>query len=219
MIRPTHVLLPVLALALGVTLAACGDEADGDGGTAAKGRTAQAPGAYDGTDRDRWPPAEIRRLKPGFEPTPYSAAQLRRALGGETTRVMRFESQGKDAWHRCWTWTEPDADGATHRDAACDATGKENGDLKNRRVLWRDLQAHASWPADIVVTSEQTLKTPAGTFDCMHYVVTREDTKLPAEDRYWFAWDLPGPPVKLERYVKGTLAFTMTLVKAGGSGE
>lgn len=215
MVRPTSVVVSALSLALCVALTACGDEKGG--GTSAGGGAAQAPAEYDGTDRDRWPAADVRRLKPGFEPTPYSAAQLRRALGGDTRRVMRFEPTGQDAWHRCWTWTEPDAEGATHRDAACDATGKEDGDLKSRRVLWRDLQAHASWPADTVVTSEQTLKTPAGTFDCMHYVVTREGTKVPAEDRYWFAWDLPGPPVKLERYVDGTLRFTMTLVKAGGT--
>ena len=206
----------------------CGDDGSGGGGVpggSARTGGANAPGGagdgqeYSGTDRDRWPSAELRRLQPGHEPTPFSAKQIARACGPKSMRVLRMEMVGGDpSWH-CWSFTDQTSEGATFHDAACDAAGKEVGEISSKAVTWKGLQGHASWPANTVTTSEAQVTVPAGTFDCMHYVVKRTARQGEAEDRYWFAWELPGPPVRLERFVGGELKFTMTLVKVAGVGD
>lgn len=208
-------------------LIGCGDDGSAASGVSQKPApkrgtgTAEAgdPEGHGGsTDRDRWPSAALRRLEPGHEPTPYSALQIAMASGPETKRVMAFQQAGRDPIYKCWTYTDPTPSGATWHDAVCDSEGKEIGAKTSKPITWVGQQRHASWPAEMVTTSEAQQTTPAGTFDCMHYVVKRTARQGAAEDRYWYAWALPGPPVRLERYVNGTLEFSMTLVKVEGVG-
>lgn len=206
-------------------LVGCGDD-DGEGAKVSEQPKGDAKDAsptaeqHDGsTDRNRWPGLELRRLDPAHEPTPFSAKQIALACGPKSKRVFRHDIKGRDATYNCWTFTDNTAEGATFHATECDETGKETGERRSQQATWKELQSHASFPAEQVTTSEAKLKTPAGTFDCMHYVVKRGARKGEAEDRYWFAWDLPGPPIRLERYVNGTLMVTMTLIAVSGVGE
>lgn len=234
--------LPLLAtcVALGacVLLAACGEDAannttdttaDNTAGRGSGGRAASG-GAVDVTDTPGaaadvkdgfetpgdWPPAATRRMREDHEPTPFSADQIAAACGPESKRVLRFEQPGRDTYYRLWTFSDHTAAGVTWHDAECDENGVENGTKQSNEVTWKELQSHASWPAENVTTSTGTLKTPAGTYECMHYVVKREGRAGAGEDKVWFAWDLPGPPVRIERYVRGTPMVTVTLVKVEG---
>lgn len=201
-------------------LVGCGDDGDDGADVSKEGDAAKgAPAVDDGsTDRGRWPAADLRRLDPSHEPTPFSAKQIEMACGPKSRRVFRFEAKGQEDSYRCWTFADQTPTGATFHNTDCDATGKETGERRSNAVTWKQLQAHASWPAENVTTSETQLKTPAGTFDCMHYVVKAQQRLGLAEDRYWFAWDLPGPPVRVEKYLDGTLRVTMTLIAVEGVG-
>lgn len=209
--------LPLLAASL--LLVACGDDAP-SGGSAkdgnAAGRTKAAADDSGLATPEGWPPVSERQLDPSHEPTPFSAAQIAAACGPDTKRVLRFEVKGQDTHYKLWTFSDQTADGAVWHDSECDEHGVENGERKSNAVTWRALQSHASWPAADVTAGEARLKTPAGDFQCMTFSVRRTGGQGTGEDRFWFAWDLPGPPLRLERYVKGNLMVTITLVKVEG---
>ena len=212
----------LLVLTASVLLTACGDDtpsggdADLDGGDGTSEESTTSPAADAFKTPDDWPPASERRLREDHEPTPFSAGQIARACGPESKRVMRFEPQGRDTYFRVWTFSDQTDEGATWHDAESDEAGVENGTKKSNQVTWKELQSHASWPTQNVTGSNAKLKTPAGTYDCMHYVVTQDGAAGPAEYHYWFAYDLPGPPIRLEQYVRGTLKVTITTIKAEG---
>ena len=62
--------------------------------------------------------------------------------------------------------------------------------MTDRRAL--GLPAHASFPADTAVRSNDTLDTVLGRFDCLLCEVLRgDDTMI-----FWFAIDHPGMPIR-----------------------
>jgi len=76
-----------------------------------------------------------------------------------------------------------------------------------------ELQAHASFPSKDTHIFEDRCQVPAGSFDCWVYRVRRRENGKLHELRYWFAKELPGPPVLLEEERAGTRTLTMTLLR------
>jgi hypothetical protein len=201
----------IVALAAAGLLLGCGDKG------APKGA---APDAGDGPTAVHlptgWPSAEERRMTPNDMPTPFSADQIRKGCPPESRRVYRMEPKGRPLDYILYTFKEPTSEGCLAEQTPCDAQGKVKGEMRKHFVRWDDLQRLTSFPADATTADEADLKTPAGTFRCMHYVVVRKGKKGAGVDKYWFAWNLPGPWVRLEQYVNGERKFTMTLVKVEG---
>lgn len=84
------------------------------------------------------------------------------------------------------------------RFSECDAEGATiTSDGQAHRVTWRDLQAHASFPAESTAIANETISTPLGELECLRYVTTRDD----GTHTFWFDTARPGMPVshKLER--------------------
>ncbi|MDA1194950.1 MAG: hypothetical protein O2894_07165 [Planctomycetota bacterium] len=215
-------LLVALLFALAFSLVGCGDDestlppdvesgatAGGSGGAAKKNAaTLRAP--------EGWPSADARRLAPDREPSPFGPQQIAAGCGPDSRRIYRFQEPRGEPTYQAWTFTGHTAEGCTWHSTECDAQGQATGETKSQPVTWVELQSHASWPAQDVTASEAKMTTPAGPYSCMHYVVKRAGTAGHGEDRFWFAYDLPGPPLMLERYVSGTLTFTLTLMDVRG---
>jgi hypothetical protein len=140
-------------------------------------------------------------------PTPYTAEQIRDATRPGRSYTWRLEESGKPPVERTVEFTRVDAEGAElRRDGAA------------RRVTWEELRKHAEFPRALVTTREETVTVPAGTYDCIVYVVN--DRAAGETSTFYFAKTMPGAPVLFFTEKAGARLLTNTLVRytpgAGG---
>lgn len=182
------VILTALALAIG----GCG----GRSGASAPSASAasESGGAAGASGRDSY-------AVPGPKyPTPYTAEQIRAATKAGRTYRYRVEASGKPPSERALTFASVDATGA---ELVTEGEGK-------KRVTWEELRQHAEFPAAIVRTREERVTVPAGTFDCIAYVVLGEEGEA---STFFFAKDLPGAPVQIFVNKDGRRVTTTKLVE------
>ena len=153
------------------------------------------------------PPAS-HRLRADHLPTPFSAAQIRDGCPVGRTIRLREESAGEPPTFRRIVFTEVDTEASVQELQATDADGTPIGEASLGTATWLDLQRHASQPADATSVEEVRLALPFGDFDCWLYTVRRPDGEL----RFWFAKELPGMPVQIERWVDGSLAARSLMI-------
>jgi hypothetical protein len=142
----------------------------------------------------------------GTFPTPYSAEQIRDASKPGRTWIWRVETPGNPTVESSAAFGALDAEGV---ELVSDGTTK--------RITWEELRRHAEFPRDAVVTREETVTVPAGTYDCIVYVVT--DPTTHEVTSYYFAKDLPGAPVYFYSDKGGTRLLTSTLIKYDAGSE
>lgn len=134
----------------------------------------------------------------GMYPTPFTADQIRDATKAGRTYKYKIEAEGSPSGERVMTFVKVDAEGA---DLVTDGSAP-------KRVTWEELRKHAEFPKPVVSTRSEKTTTPAGTFDCVVYVV-----QSPGEIRtFYFAKDLPGAPVLFFTEKDGKRVMTSTLV-------
>ena len=80
------------------------------------------------------------------------------------------------------------------------------------RVTWRDLQAHASFPAGDTTIEPERIETAIGRLDCLRYTVRNADT----DQVFWFAKDLPGMPIRSLTRKDGQVVATTSVVDNTG---
>lgn len=133
-------------------------------------------------------------------PTPFTADEIRVATPEGHTVDLTIEENGVVRRRRTF-FTDCDADGARIHTVALDDHGHETGDTIAARTTWADLQAHASFPADATVRTDDTVTIALGTFECRRYEVRRGDDTM----TYYFANELPGMPVLFSMSREGAL--------------
>lgn len=121
-----------------------------------------------------------RLLKAGHAPTPFTADEIRAGCPTGRTVTARTEAAGEPDRVDVTVFVETDEEGALL---------ESNG--QRHRVTWRDLQSHASFPADVTTISEEVIEIPLGRMECLSYRVVGDDTA----STFWFAKDRPGMPV------------------------
>lgn len=146
-------------------------------------------------------------LEPGHLPTPFTADEIRDASPEGRTLVVRTEPSGAPASTRSIRYTAPDDEGATQVRATIGDDGG-SGEPTRERVTWRELQAHASYPADRTTRERVRLEHPLGALDCLRYTMTDGD----AVDAVWFDLSRPGMPVLLESRRGPDLVLRLTVV-------
>jgi hypothetical protein len=144
-------------------------------------------------------PAEPLRKGPVYA-APFSADEIRAATKAGRTYRFRVEVPGKKPRERVLTFTKVDESGAEIF----------SGSGEPKRVGWPTLQRHSEWPKDKVKTREETVKLPAGKFDCMVYEVRDDDGEV---STYYFARTLPGAPVLFYTEQDGKRTKTTTLLQ------
>jgi hypothetical protein len=151
----------------------------------------------------------VRGFTPAIAPRPFTAEQIRDAMGTGTLIRLRFAPAGEPAHDEIWRVTASDADGCTIASTRVGADGQETaaGEETDR---WDELMEHATFPADATAVSTGTVTVPAGTFETKRYVVTKADGTVSTYD---FAPTMPGPPISLVITAGGSPVFSMTLVE------
>lgn len=160
-----------------------------------------------------WPSAEERTLAEGMAPTPFTAAQIRAACPAGRRSTYRVESAGRTPFLQVTHFLSSDAEGAQVESSMTELDGTRLGGTRRSRSTWSEFQAHASFPADATEVSEVVVEVPAGRYACWRYVVERRaEDGTSSRAVFDFAKALPGPPIRLEQKVGGTVRSTMTLL-------
>ena len=149
------------------------------------------------------PPAAT--VDAGDAPYPYTVDEIRSGCH-ERIVVSRMKA-GQPATRERWTFGDVDADTARITTTPLDAEGKETGTPATETVKWADLHEHARFPLAKTTLTEESVTIPAGTFVAARYFVRDGETTK----TYWFARELPGPPVKLVVMKGAELVMVMTM--------
>ena len=171
------------------------------------------PGTAAGA-KDQAPP-DSNRMKPDHAPTPFSAEQIRAGSPRGRKIVYQVETFGQQVVYQTMTFVTVSETEAVVESVTTGMDGKRIGSKRMSTGKWEDFQAHASFPAAQTVITKESFTVPAGTFDCWRYDVTLSKEGKTNVQKYWFAVDVPGPPVCFEESADGKLIFKMTMLKNG----
>jgi len=158
-------------------------------------------------------PPESNRMQAGYAPTPYSAEQIRDASPKGRKIVFQVEMWGKPMLFRTMTFITSKP---TEMAVENDTTGLDGKRVGTKQIIvgsWTDLQSHASFPSENTLITTATITVPAGSFDCWLYEVSTTKDGKSSVQKYWFAKNLPGPPVCLEESAQDKLVYKMVLLK------
>jgi hypothetical protein len=92
-------------------------------------------------------------------------------------------------------------------------SGAVIGKPRRTERRWTKFQAQASYPRSSTIITQDDADTPAGDFDCWLYTVREKQDGRVTVRREWYAWSLPGPPVRTIEQVDGKTVLTTTLVE------
>jgi hypothetical protein len=145
-----------------------------------------------------------------FAPQLFTVEQLR--AGNLPGRVieLRVEAEGKPTTIEQMSFTAATADEVTIRSVSKDESGKVLAD-ETVAARWTELHKHGQFPAAATTFEDNVeITVPAGTFKTRLYTVTAGD----ATRRFWFAADLPGPPVQFTTEQAGKVVLRAQMLRA-----
>jgi hypothetical protein len=142
----------------------------------------------------------------GDQPTPFSADEIRQGCPpGRTVRTLVVRA-GHDPYVHVARFSTGDEDGGDQEFWNETPGGTRLTETETGHSAWRELQGHASMPADRTTVTEEEIEIPAGRFTCLRYTRTDED----GVGTFWFAKSAPGMPLKFEQQVEGKTVFSST---------
>jgi hypothetical protein len=146
------------------------------------------------------------QFRPGDQPTPFSADEIRRGCPpGRTVRTLVVQA-GEEPYVRVTRFLTGDEDGSDQELWTESPDGTRLTETETGHSIWRALQGHASMPADRTTVTEEEIDIPAGRFACLRYTRTDED----GVGIFWFAKSAPGMPLKFEKRVDGKTIMSST---------
>ena len=160
-------------------------------------------------------PPEANRMKPDHAPTPFSAKEIYAGCPRGREIVFQVETFGQPVIFQALTFVTVHEDKVVFESVTTGMDGKQQGPRRVTTGTWKDLQEHASFPEKQTTIQKESFTVPAGTFDCWRYEVTLGKDGKTNVQRYWFAINLPGPPICFEETVDGRVAYKMTMLKTG----
>jgi hypothetical protein len=147
-------------------------------------------------------------LAPGRAPTPFTAEEIRDGCPAGRTIRLRVEVVGHASFQRQSRFAECDELGARIERSQLSLDGSAVGEPEVDLVTWRDLQAHASFPAEDTTITSERIDTEIGELHCLRYQVHDGTT----DEVFWFAEDRPGMPVRYLTRTEGEVVTTVTVV-------
>jgi hypothetical protein len=140
----------------------------------------------------------------------FTVADLRN--GNQPGRVieLRMEADGKPTTIEHWEFTAASDETTTIHSITKDETGKVLAD-ETGTSTWAELHKHGQFPASATMIEDNVeITVPAGTFKTRLYTVKAGD----ATRRFWFATELPGPPVQFTTEQNGTIVQRAQMLRA-----
>lgn len=167
------------------------------GSSAAEGSATPEVATSDAVDLPSgFPDLDGRILDPTHAPTPYTAGQLRaECRPGRVNSWSMVTPQGE--FVSTMRFVKADEEGVQLESLLMSADQTPAGPVEETYGAWTDLQSHASFPAARTTIEVDTVEVPAGRFECWLYTITDDSDGSPRISQFWFAKDLPGPPVRM----------------------
>lgn len=164
-----------------------------------------------GSSTSQTKPAATPAADGSFAPRLFSLEQLRQGTQKGRVIELRIAVEGKPPMVDHWEFTAVDADGATIHSVTRDANGQVIAD-ETGTSKWTELHDHAKFPsASTRFEDGVVLTVPAGTFKTRLYTVRSDATTV---RRFWFAVDLPGPPVQFTTEKDGKVVMRAEMLRA-----
>ena len=143
-------------------------------------------------------------------PQLFTIDQLRTGTPKGRTIEFRMEADGQPTTIEHWEFAAVDAEQATIHSITRDEAGKVLAD-ETASSKWTELYKHGQFPAAATTIEDNvSLTVPAGTFTTRLYTVKAGD----ATRRFWFAADLPGPPVQFSTEQGGKVVQRAQMLRA-----
>ena len=153
-------------------------------------------------------PADPHILHPDHAPTPFTADEIRTGCPAGRTVTMAVDGDG-GSFLQTIRFVAVDREGASQESLAVTEEGEPLGEPSTTRTSWVGFQEHASFPAEVTVVRVEALNTPLGRLECRVYEVEQDGES----DRYWFAVDRPGMPVKTQTVSGDRVISRMTMIE------
>ena len=152
---------------------------------------------------------DARILGPGLLPTPFTADEIREGCpDGRLIRLL-VEVDGQEPFIRTNHFIDGDDEGSTLESQRLALDGTPISDRESTRVTWRQLQAHASFPADTTTRTEETLDIEIGSLECLRYTAV-DGSEV---STFWFARSMPGMPVRYQAEAGGRVVNRVTMIE------
>lgn len=139
-------------------------------------------------------PDESNRMQDGHFPTPFSAKELKSHCPVGRTSTYQIIQSGKPTVFQTVEFTPRPEDKATFRQVLKTAAGDMIGEAVLAEATWEQLQSHASFESERTAVTEEWHTIEAGKFACYRYTVQGKEGVV---SEFWFAKNLPGPPVHM----------------------
>ena len=149
---------------------------------------------------------------PATAPTPYTAEQIRDANPTGTVRVYRIQQSGQPTVVQTMTFLRSDEAGARVESSMTTEGGEPFGLTTTTEAGWEELRNHAAFLMEITQRKRAECTVSAGRVECWLYTVAGEERGVPTLNRFWFALEMPGPPVLMEIEREETITFRMELL-------
>ena len=149
-------------------------------------------------------------LERGHAPTPFTAEEIRGGCPAGRSMKVRVDAPGEGSFYRVTRFLECDEVGAVVQRQRLALDGSPIAPPEGDRVTWRDLQAHASVPADATTIDTESIQTAIGKLDCLRYTVSDED----GQNVFWFATALPGMPVQYLTRANGQVVALVSVAES-----
>ncbi|WP_405218810.1 hypothetical protein [Agrococcus sp. Ld7] len=108
----------------------------------------------------RTPLNDAHLLGPDRAPTPFTADEIRAGCRDGHRLLVREDDSGETSFHVA-RFDDGDAEGCTSTSVATDSAGNPTGAPQRARTTWRELQAHAAFPADATSIARERIRRAA----------------------------------------------------------
>jgi hypothetical protein len=145
-----------------------------------------------------------------FAPQLFTLEQLREGVPAGRVIELRIEVEYQTTTIEHWEFTHVDANGATIHSISRDTGGTVISD-ETGTSTWAELHSHAKFPAAATTFEDNVSVTvPAGTFTTRLYTMKASGVTR----QFWFAIDLPGPPVQFTTEQDGKVMMRAVMLRA-----
>lgn len=144
-----------------------------------------------------------------FAPQLFTVEQLRAGNAKGRTIELQIEVDGKSTIEH-WEFTEVTETAATIHSITRDPAGTVLADETGTQP-WTELHKHGQFPAATTrIDNDVEVTVPAGTFKTRLYTVTADGSVR----KFWFAAELPGPPVQFTTEKDGKVVMRAQMLRA-----
>lgn len=145
-----------------------------------------------------------------FAPQLFTVEQLRDGNPRGRVIELRIEADGKPTTILRMEFVDVDATRATIHSTIREEDGTVVSD-ETGAATWDELHTHGQYPATATTIDDNvTVTVPAGTFTTRLYTTTSDGMTR----KFWFATDMPGPPVQMTTEQGGKVVMHGQMVRA-----